>query len=289
MPAGFGATRHRYADVNGRQVFYREAGDPARPAIVLLHGAPASSFMYRNLIPLLAGDYYVIAPDYLGFGLSDVPAVDEFDYTFDTLTYSVETLLRRLNISRYAIYVQDYGAPVGWRLALRNPDAISAVITQNGNAYVEGFVSSFWEPLWAYAADPNPETEQPIRDGLTLDAIRRQYTHGEPEPDLVSPDTWHHDHSVLQRSGDPAIWRPSWHCCGSTGRTSCCTRPCTNGCAPPRFPCWLCGGATTRSSVRPGLRPSEPTSRTCGSNCWRVVTSCSRRTSRRSPRSSSTS
>jgi pimeloyl-ACP methyl ester carboxylesterase len=201
MSAAPGATRHRFADVNGRQVFYREAGDPGRPAVVLLHGAPASSFMYRNLIPLLAGDYHVIAPDYLGFGLSDVPAVDEFDYTFDTLTYSVEALLKKLNIARYAIYVQDYGAPVGWRLALRNPDAISAVITQNGNAYVEGFVTSFWESLWAYAADPTPDTEHPIRDGLTLEAIRWQYTHGEPDPDLISPDAWHHDHSVLQRPG----------------------------------------------------------------------------------------
>jgi pimeloyl-ACP methyl ester carboxylesterase len=144
----------------------------------------------------------VIAPDYLGFGLSDVPAVDEFDYTFDTLTYSVESLLRGLNIVRYAMYVQDYGAPVGWRLALRNPGGISAVISQNGNAYVDGFVPSFWEPLWTYAADPNPETEQPIRAGLTLEAIRQQYLHGEPDPDLVSPDTWYHDHAVLQRPGD---------------------------------------------------------------------------------------
>jgi pimeloyl-ACP methyl ester carboxylesterase len=195
-------TRHRYADVNGRQVFYREAGDPTAPAVVLLHGAPASSFMFRNLIPLLAGSYRVIAPDYLGFGLSDAPSVDEFDYSFDALTDSVEALLDQLGVSRYAMYVQDYGAPVGWRLALRHPEAITAVITQNGNAYTEGFIPSFWEPLWAYSADPNPETEQPIRDGLTLESIHWQYTHGEPDPSLVSPDAWHHDYSVLQRPGD---------------------------------------------------------------------------------------
>jgi pimeloyl-ACP methyl ester carboxylesterase len=196
------ATHHRYADVGGRKVFYREAGDPAAPAVVLLHGAPASSFMFRDLIPLLAGSHHVIAPDYLGFGLSDAPADDEFAYSFDALADCVEALLDQLGLARYAIYVQDYGAPVGWRLALRNREAITAVITQNGNAYVEGFVPSFWEPLWAYAADPNPETELPIRDGLSLESIRWQYTHGEPDPSLVSPDTWHHDFAVLQRPGN---------------------------------------------------------------------------------------
>lgn len=195
------ATHHRFAEVDGRTVFYREAGDPAAPAVVLLHGAPASSFMFRNLIPLLADGYHVIAPDYLGFGLSDAPPVAAFDYTFDSLTDSVEALLGQLGVEQYAIYVQDYGAPVGWRLALRNPAAISAVITQNGNAYVDGFVSSSWEPLWAYAADPTPETERPVRAGLTVDSIRRQYLHGEPDPTLVSPDSWLHDHAVLQRPG----------------------------------------------------------------------------------------
>lgn len=196
------ATHHRYTDVGGRQVFYREAGDPQAPAVILLHGAPASSFMFRDLIPLLAGSYHVIAPDYLGFGLSDAPSVREFDYSFDALAECVEALLGQIGLTRYSIYVQDYGAPVGWRLALRKPETIAAVITQNGNAYTEGFIPSFWEPLWTYAADPNPETERPIRDGLTLESIRWQYTHGEPDPSLVSPDTWHHDHAVLQRPGN---------------------------------------------------------------------------------------
>lgn len=196
------ATHHRYADVAGRQVFYREAGDPTAPALVLLHGAPASSFMFRELIPLLAGSYHVIAPDYLGFGLSDAPGVKEFNYTFDALADSVGELLHQLRVDRYAIYVQDYGAPVGWRLALRDRDAITAVITQNGNAYVEGFVPAAWASLWAYGADPTPETELPVREGLSLDSIRWQYTHGEPDPSLVSPDAWHHDHAVLQRPGN---------------------------------------------------------------------------------------
>src|ERR1700710_940045 len=136
------ATHHRYADVGGHQIFYREAGDPSAPAVVLLHGAPASSFMFRDLIPLLAASYHVVAPDYLGFGFSDVPSVEEFDYSFDALADCVAGLLGQLGLSRYAMYVQDYGAPVGWRLALRNPTSITGVITQNGNAYLEGFIES---------------------------------------------------------------------------------------------------------------------------------------------------
>jgi pimeloyl-ACP methyl ester carboxylesterase len=201
-PTPLPRARHRFTEVRGRRVFYREAGDPAAPAVVLLHGAPASSFMFRDLIPLLASGYHVIAPDYPGFGLSDAPAADEFGYTFDSLTDSVETLLEQLGVTRYAVYVQDYGAPVGWRLILRDPSAVSAVITQNGNAYVEGFVPSFWDPVWAYAASATAETEQPVRDGLSLEAIRWQYTNGEPEPALVSPDAWHHDYAALQRPGN---------------------------------------------------------------------------------------
>jgi pimeloyl-ACP methyl ester carboxylesterase len=201
-PAPLSSTRHHFTEVHGRRVFYRDAGDPAAPVVLLLHGAPASSFMFRDLIPLLANTYHVIAPDYLGFGLSDAPTTDEFDYTFDSLTDIVEALLGQLGVTRYAVYVQDYGAPIGWRLILRDPHAVTAVITQNGNAYVEGFVPSFWDPVWAYAADPTAQTEQPIRDGLTLDAIRWQYTNGEPESALVSPDAWHHDYEALQRPGN---------------------------------------------------------------------------------------
>lgn len=199
-------TRHHVVTIDGRTVFYREAGDPAAPTVLLLHGAPASSFMFRTLIPLLADRYHVVAPDYLGFGLSDSPGVEDFDYSFDALTDGVDGLLRHLEVSRYAIYVQDYGAPVGWRLALRHPAAITAVVTQNGNAYSAGFVASFWEPLWTYAADPTPLTERPLRAALTLAAFRWQYTHGEPDPSLVSPDAWHHDHdSMMQRPGNVEV------------------------------------------------------------------------------------
>jgi pimeloyl-ACP methyl ester carboxylesterase len=130
---------HRYATVNGRRLFYREAGPPGAPDVVLLHGFPTSSFMFRHLIPLLAGRYHVIAPDHLGFGLSGAPPASEFDYTFDALAGLTAGLLGQLGVRRYAMYVQDYGAPVGWRLALASPDAVTAIITQNGNGYEAGF------------------------------------------------------------------------------------------------------------------------------------------------------
>ncbi|MEP7090484.1 MAG: alpha/beta hydrolase [Nocardioidaceae bacterium] len=199
-------TRHRFVAIDGRRVFYREAGEPSAPTILLLHGAPASSFMFRTLIPLLARDYHVIAPDYLGFGLSESPKAEDFDYTFAALAEGIDGLIQHLGVSHYAIYVQDYGAPVGWRLALRRPTAITAVISQNGNAYTAGFVPSFWEPLWSYAADPNTVTERPLRAALSLDAFRWQYIHGEPDPSLVSPDAWHHDYdSMLQRPGNVEV------------------------------------------------------------------------------------
>jgi pimeloyl-ACP methyl ester carboxylesterase len=139
---------HRYATVQGKQLFYRQAGPADAPVLVLLHGFPTSSFMFRNLIPALADRYNVIAPDHLGFGFSDAPTVEDFDYTFDALAELTADLLSRLGVSRYAIYVQDYGAPIGWRLALNHPDAITAIISQNGNAYEEG-LSEGWNPIQA--------------------------------------------------------------------------------------------------------------------------------------------
>ena len=161
--------------------------------------------MFRNLIPQLADRYRVIAPDYLGFGLSDAPTVEEFDYTFDALTGLTAGLLDQLGISRYAIYVQDYGAPIGWRLALGNPDAISAIITQSGNGYDAGFVESFWETVWDYQNDSRPENEANIRAALTLDVTRWQYVTGVPDETVVSPDTWNHDYALLSRPGNDEI------------------------------------------------------------------------------------
>ena len=196
---------HRYATVNGRRLFYREAGPAGAPVIVLLHGFPTSSFMFRNLVPRLAERYRVLAPDHLGFGLSDAPPVEEFDYTFDALADLTAGLLRELGVGRYAIYVQDYGAPIGWRLALRNPEAITAIITQNGNGYDAGFVESFWKTVWDYQREQTPETEKAIRFALTLEATRWQYLTGVPDESLVSPEAWEHDYALLSRPGNDLI------------------------------------------------------------------------------------
>ncbi|MEW5811375.1 MAG: alpha/beta hydrolase [Actinomycetota bacterium] len=196
---------HRYATVAGRQIFYREAGDPGAPTIVLLHGFPTSSFMFRNLIPELADRYHVIAPDYLGFGYSDAPPVEEFDYTFDALADLTAGLLEQLGAASYAMYVQDYGAPVGWRLALRNPQAVTAIITQNGNGYDAGFVPEGWTAVWDYQRDQTPETAATLREFLSFEATRMQYVAGVPDPSVVSPDTWHHDAALLARPGNDAI------------------------------------------------------------------------------------
>jgi pimeloyl-ACP methyl ester carboxylesterase len=196
---------YRYADIDGQRLFYREAGAADAPTVVLLHGFPASSFMFRNLIPLLADRYHVIAPDHLGFGLSAAPPASEFTYTFDALADLTAHLLRQLEITRYAMYVHDYGAPVGWRLALAARDTVTAIITQNGNGYEAGFAESFWKPVREYWQERNPRTEAAVRQALTLDAIQWQYLHGVPDESLVSPDTWQHDFAQVSRPGNDLI------------------------------------------------------------------------------------
>jgi pimeloyl-ACP methyl ester carboxylesterase len=196
---------HRTVTVRGQQVFYREAGPAGAPVVLLLHCFPTSSRMFRNLIPALADRYHVIAPDHIGFGRSATPPVTEFTYTFDALADVTEALLDELGVERFSVYVQDYGAPIGWRLALRRPAAVQAIISQNGNAYEDGFVDSFWAPLWDYARDPRPETEGPVRAAVGLDAIRWQYLHGVADPDVVDPDTWTQDHAEVSRPGNPEI------------------------------------------------------------------------------------
>ncbi|MGW2771877.1 alpha/beta fold hydrolase [Streptomyces olivaceoviridis] len=199
------AVHHRTATVNGLEVFYREAGDPQAPAVVLLHGFPTSSHMFRHLTPALADRYHVIAPDHIGFGQSAMPTLRAFPYTFDALTDVTSGLLQQLGVDRFAMYVQDYGAPIGWRLALQGPDRITAIITQNGNAYEEGFVKPFWDGVFAYAQAPGPATEAPVRGALTLEATRWQYVNGVTDPTLVSPDNWVHDQALLDRPGNDEI------------------------------------------------------------------------------------
>jgi pimeloyl-ACP methyl ester carboxylesterase len=196
---------HRYAEVQGHRLFYREAGADDAPVIVLLHGFPTSSFMFRELIPRLADRYRVIAPDHLGFGLSDAPAADAFDYSFDALAGLTRGLLDRLGVTRYALYVQDYGAPIGWRLALDDPGAVTAIVTQNGNGYEAGFVEEFWEGVRAYQREQTPETEAGVREALTLEGIKWQYVTGVADESTVSPDTWHHDFQLVSRPGNDLV------------------------------------------------------------------------------------
>jgi pimeloyl-ACP methyl ester carboxylesterase len=202
MMTGQSPTHHRFAEIAGRRIFYREAGASTAPAIVLLHGTPASSHMYRNLIPALADRYHVIAPDYPGFGQSERPGVDEFDYTFDNLADHIDGLLDYLGLTRYAMYVQDYGAPVGWRLALRHPERITAIVTQNGNAYVEGFVGDAMEPLFAYGRDRSAANAEALRGLISIDGIKWQFTHGVTDPTVVAPDAWVNAHVAVADSED---------------------------------------------------------------------------------------
>lgn len=194
---------HRRASVDGLSIFYREAGPPDAPAVLLLHGFPSSSFMYRNLMPSLARRYRVIAPDYPGFGQSDFPAASAYSYTFEQLARTMQRFTEIVGVQRYALYIQDYGAPIGLRMALANPERVTALIVQNGNAYAEG-LSSGWDPLRAYWQSPTQGNREGLRGWLTAEGIRQQYVAGVPENLLerFSPDTWTLDWSLLQRPGN---------------------------------------------------------------------------------------
>ncbi len=203
MPAF--ATRYRTETIQGREIFYREAGDRSNPTLVLLHGFPASSFMYRELMTELSDAYHLIAPDHLGFGQSATPPVTEFEYTFDALTDVTQELLDRLGLDRFALYVQDYGAPIGFRIAHHHPTRVTALISQNGKTYVEGF-TPFWEPLWAYAADGVTNLDG-VRASLEPTGQRWVYRHGVPAEhlDRLSPDSWTLDQAGLDRAGNKDI------------------------------------------------------------------------------------
>ena len=195
---------YRTAAVGGLKVFYREAGDAKASTVLLLHGFPTSSHMYRELIPALAERYHVVAPDLPGFGYSDSPDRGEFRYTFDHLAEVIDRFTEVLELGRYAIYVFDYGAPVGFRLALRHPERITAVISQNGNAYLEG-LSEGWNPIQAYWKDPSAKNRAALRAFLKPEATEWQYTHGVPTPERLSPDAWTLDSALLARPGNDEI------------------------------------------------------------------------------------
>lgn len=199
------AVHHRTVSVDGLDVFWREAGPSDAPVLLLLHGYPSSSHMFRHLIPAMADRYRVIAPDHIGFGRSSAPSVDDFDYSFAALAERTRRFLETIGVDRYTIYMQDYGAPVGWRLALADPDAVTGVISQNGNAYEDGFVPDFWDPIWADAAQRTDETRDALRPALGRAAVEWQYTHGVPDPTTVDPDAWEHDLALLARPGQDDV------------------------------------------------------------------------------------
>jgi len=245
-------THYRAAEVDGVNIFYREAGPADAPSILLLHGFPTSSQMFRNLIPALAARYRVVAPDYPGYGHSDAPDRSTFAYTFENYARLIGGLTDQIGLDRYAIYVMDYGAPVGFRLAAGNPDRITALLVQNGNAYEEGFGEAFWTPikaLWKTGAEREREA---IRWLTTIKATRWQYTNGVPDPSLVSPDPIVVDQALLDRPGNAEIQLDLFHDYGSN---------------PPLYPAWqayfrerrpptlVMWGANDEIFVAPGAAP----------------------------------
>ena len=236
---------HKTVEIDGLDIFYREAGPKDAPTVLLLHGFPTSSHMFRNLIPALADRYHVVAPDYPGYGNSSMPSVDEFDYTFDNLADIVEKLAAKLGLENYSLYRMDYGAPVGFRLAAKHPERVDSLIIQNGNAYVEGIDNDFWEPIKEYWKDrgainkgldnpwwknvkaaykkPNMSNEEALRFLVTLGATQWQYTNGVRNQETISPDNWHVTQRLLDRPGNAEIQLQLFYDYGSN---------------PPLYPSW---------------------------------------------------
>ena len=197
-------TMYKTITINEVEIFYREAGPVDAPTILLLHGFPTSSHMFRNLIPALAGEYHVLAPDYPGFGNSAQPEMDKFDYTFDNLAKLMEQFTETLGVKKYSLYLMDYGAPIGFRLAAKHPERIESLIVQNGNAFVEG-LREFWDPIRVYWNERSAENAAPLAGFISPDGVKWQYTHGVRNAQTISPDNWNTDLRHLTRKGNPAI------------------------------------------------------------------------------------
>jgi pimeloyl-ACP methyl ester carboxylesterase len=194
------AIKYRSADVDGLKVFYREAGAVHAPNLLLLHGFPSAGHMFRDLIPLMADRFHIIAPDLPGFGQSSMPARSEFNYTFDSIAGVIDRFTEVVGLDRFAVYVFDYGAPVGFRLAMRHPDRITAIVSQNGNAYEEG-LSDGWNPIRAYWQEPSQANREALRALLSPETTLWQYTHGVSDPSSISPDGYSLDNFYLARPG----------------------------------------------------------------------------------------
>lgn len=196
--------RYKHAVVDAQRIFYREAGPATAPTILLLHGFPTSSHMFRNLIPALADSYHVVAPDLPGFGFSDTPDRKRFRYTFENLARVIDGFTQTIGLQRFAIYVFDYGAPVGLRLALTRPERVTAIISQNGNAYEEG-LSDGWNPVQKYWKEQTPQNRAALRDFLRPEAVKWQYLHGVPDESQVAPESYTLDSALLARPGNDEI------------------------------------------------------------------------------------
>jgi pimeloyl-ACP methyl ester carboxylesterase len=224
MPANQLQVAHKRIKVRDLDIFFREAGPTDAPTLLLLHGFPTSSQMFRNLLPLLADRFHVVAPDYPGYGHSSMPGRDVFSYTFDNMSTVIDELTEAVGVRRYALYVQDYGAPIGYRLASKHPDRVTAIVVQNGNAYEEGLANPFWEPLKAYWQDPTSQAKRnALRAFLTYGATKSQYYDGVTDPELVSPDGPAHDQFLLDRPGNDEIQLDMFLSYGSN---------------PPLYPAW---------------------------------------------------
>lgn len=222
-PAATARVFYRTVKVDGLDIFYREAGPKHAPVVLLLHGFPTSSHMFRNLIPALADEFHVVAPDYPGFGNSSMPTVDQFEYTFDHLADVIGEFTEKLALKKYTLYVMDYGAPIGYRLATSRPDRVQALVVQNGNAYDEGIDNDFWIPIKAYWQEKTAERETALRPFFTREATVWQYTEGVRDKEAISPDAWHVDHPLLERPGNAEIQLALFHSYGSN---------------PPLYPKW---------------------------------------------------
>jgi pimeloyl-ACP methyl ester carboxylesterase len=202
MPQAMMKTRHKWARADGVDVFYREAGPAEAPVLLLLHGFANSSFYFRHLMPTLADRYRLIAPDLPSFGFTRIPSERDYRYDFASLSRTITAFVDALELKRYVLYVFDYGAPVGWDLALTYPDRVAGIISQNGNAYAEGLRNEAWDPLRAYWASPSLEKREPIRARMTLEGVKAAYFHGVADPSTIEPESYTLDAAILARPGN---------------------------------------------------------------------------------------
>ncbi len=214
---------YRTVKIDNVDIFYREAGSRDCPTILLLHGFPTSSHMFRNLIPMLAEKFHVVAPDYPGYGRSSTPSVTDFEYSFDNLARIVDKFTEALKLERFSMYVMDYGAPIGYRIASKHPERIQALVVQNGNAYEEGLDNDFWKPFRPFWKDKSESNGAPLKPLLELDATKWQYHTGVRDIETISPDAWLHDQAGMDRPGNKDIQLELFYSYGSN---------------PPLYPQW---------------------------------------------------